>query len=476
MKTLFYSIITLCSLTTFGQVKTTQFKEEITYKSLEDDTSKQLVLKSYISKDKNDDLMFIDSSFGGLFNFTTVVSNGSFFDVKHSFIDNSYTITNYPFLSFLGVSSENIIEEMLKKSKSLVKTTRSNKILNQNCDYYTTNENDLSFCINTNSDTDNVSTLLPNANVKGLILEVTDSHQEESFLRIVEQKTVNLPFKFDLKDAIAKKEEFVKELEELNSWNYPEDSVDTAYAAEAAYSPDNRYEDPIINYYNYQTSDNDNVNNLFSTIASLNYNLVYTDNDYDGNPDIERSTALTTAQGSTNQLVKQFKKNKLANKSEIKELNNLFKTYFDDARKFKLTEISSDYDNVTEVSADPPVEEAWAYAELAETYTSNYKNMSLEEMNFAFTGYADQEELINTLPKYCTKSNVPDFKNVEFKNNVENYIGQLCDLYISKFVYNVGITETTDALRYSFLKINELKSKLSKEEQIKFDQFINNLD
>ena len=254
-------------------------------------------------------------------------------------------------------------------------------------------------------------------------------------------------------------------------------SVDTAYAAEAvAYSPDNRYEDPIINYYNYQTSESDNVNSLFGTVASLNYSLIYNDSDYDGNPDIERSKALATAQGSTNQLVKQFKKNKLANKSEVKELNNLFKTYFDDAKKFKLTEVSTDYDEAA-VAVDSAVAATEvSLAEYYDPYTSAYKTTDISKIDLAIDN-PDIQDFMKVAPEHCKnlKAKIPTFTDKDLGNLVYNYAGQVCDMYIYQSG-SVALSGTIDAIRKSVLEINNKYDKLKKEDKDKLTTFLNSLD
>ncbi|WP_291098476.1 MULTISPECIES: hypothetical protein [unclassified Empedobacter] len=326
-------------------------------------------------------------------------------------------------------------------------------------------------CIDEKNAINNVAIMFPQTKLKGLLIRYDAG--DFNGLTIQNIANSNVKVTFDEKKEI---ESFTNELaKKKQEYENMMSSVDTAYAAEAAYSPDNRYEDPIVNYYNYQTSESDNVNSLFGTVASLNYSLIYNDSDYDGNPDIERSKALAAAQGSTNQLVKQFKKNKLANKSEVKELNNLFKTYFDDAKKFKLTEVSTDYDEAA-VAVDSVAAMPYDLADYYDPYTSTYKTTDISKIDLAIDN-PDVQDFMKVAPEHCKnlKAKIPTFTDKDLGNLVYNYAGQVCDLYIYQSG-SVALSGTIDAMRKSILEINNKYDKLKKEDKDKLTTFLNSLD
>ena len=185
---------------------------------------------------------------------------------------------------------------------------------------------------------------------------------------------------------------------------------------------------------------------------------------------------MATAQGSTNQLVKQFKKNKLANKSEVKELNNLFKTYFDDAKKFKLTEVSTDYDEAA-VAVDSAVAATEvSLAEYYDPYTSAYKTTDISKIDLAIDN-PDVQDFMKVAPEHCKnlKAKIPTFTDKDLGNLVYNYVGQVCDLYIYQSG-SVGLSGTIDAMRKSILEINNKYDKLKKEDKDKLTTFLNSLD
>lgn len=255
------------------------------------------------------------------------INNSKFFEVYANSLENQLSI-KAPYY-YEGVSDENLkpySDNLFEKFLSIKNLNSSTTINGYKCNEYELTstiegENASTLCIDEKNAINNVGIIFPQTKLKGLLVRYDAG--DFNGLTIQSIANSNVKVSFDEKKEI---EDFTNEIaKKKQEYDNLMSNIDSTTSAVEAYSPDNRYEDPIINYYTYQSSESNNVNNLFATIASLNYNLVYTDNDFDGNPDIERSTALTTAQGSTNQLIKQFKKNKLANKSEVKELNELFK-------------------------------------------------------------------------------------------------------------------------------------------------------
>lgn len=492
MKNLFYSLLTLCSLTAFGQEKTYSFDKKISYKvSMPDQIQgfltgeEEIFFINYLSKEailgtfEGNNLYQTDVT--NSFNHESFLTlNNRLYNVFANSLENDLKI-KIPYY-YEGINEKNLLpydDDFFPEVLSIKSMNSTQTINGYKCNDYEIESKAFeeikksTICIDEKNQLDNMSHLFPKSKLKGLLVRI-DAGDFVGFT-IDKVSNANVKVKFDEKkeienftNAIAKKKE---EYDNLMS------SVDSTTSAVEAYSPDNRYEDPIINYYTYQSSESNNVNNLFGTIASLNYSLVYTDNDYDGNPDIERSTALTTAQGSTNQLIKQFKKNKLANKSEVKQLNNLFKTYFDDAKKFKLTEVSTDYDEAA-VAVDSAVAyvEDMSLADYYDPYTSTYKTTDISEIDLAIDN-PNVEDFLKIAPEHCKnlKAKIPTFTDKELGNLVYNYTGQVCDLYIY-LSGSVGLTETINAMRKSVLEINNKYDKLKKEDKDKLTTFLNSLD
>ncbi|WP_313096032.1 hypothetical protein [Empedobacter sp.] len=488
MKTLFYSILTLCSLTAFGQEKTYSFDKKVSYKiNLPEeyqtylDGQKDLFFVTYISKDA-----VLGTSEGGPYTSGSFnkdaffINNSKFFEVYANSLENQLSI-KAPYY-YEGISDDNLkpySDNLFEKFISVKNLNSSTTINGYKCnEYELTSKTDFetkssTLCVDEKNAINNVAIMFPQTKLKGLLIRYDAG--DFNGLTIQNIANSNVKVTFDEKKEI---ESFTNELaKKKQEYDNMMSSVDTAYAAEAvAYSPDNRYEDPIINYYNYQTSESDNVNSLFGTVASLNYSLIYNDSDYDGNPDIERSKALATAQGSTNQLVKQFKKNKLANKSEVKELNNLFKTYFDDAKKFKLTEVSTDYDEAA-VAVDSAVAATEvSLAEYYDPYTSAYKTTDISKIDLAIDN-PDIQDFMKVAPEHCKnlKAKIPTFTDKDLGNLVYNYAGQVCDMYIYQSG-SVALSGTIDAIRKSVLEINNKYDKLKKEDKDKLTTFLNSLD
>ncbi|WP_413532433.1 hypothetical protein [Empedobacter brevis] len=490
MKTLFYSILTLCSLTAFGQEKTYSFDKKISYKvSMPDEIQgyltgeEEMFFINYLSKEA-----ILGTFEGNSYLYQT--------DVTKSFNHESFLTLNNRLYNVFANSLENDLKIKIPyyyegiDEKSLlpydddffteiisIKNMNSTQTINgYKCNDYEIESKAFeeikksTICIDEKNQLDNMTHLFPKSKLKGLLVRI-DAGDFIGFT-IDKVSNANVKVKFDEKkeienftNVIAKKKQ---EYENLMT------GVDSTYATEA-YTPDNRYEDPIINYYTYQTSDNDNVNSLFGTIASLNYGLVYTDNDYDGNPDIDRNKALSAAEGSTNQLIKQFKKNKIADKSEVKELNNLFKTYFDDAKKFKLTKGSTDIDEAA-VAVDSAVAADYSMADFYDPYTSTYKTTDINVIDLAIDN-PEVQDFMKIAPEHCKdlKTKIPAFIDKELGNLVHNYTGQVCDLYIYQSG-SVGLPETINAMRKSVLEINNKYDKLKKEDKDKLTTFLNSLD
>ena len=167
------------------------------------------------------------------------------------------------------------------------------------------------------------------------------------------------------------------------------------------------------------------------------------------------------------------KKNGLINGEETKELNKLFKKYYQDAKEFKLEEnLDADYATVAVDSAVAVTD----YAEVYEPYSSSYKTSDIGVVSLAIDNEY-LESYMKVAPEYCKnlKTKIPTFSDKDLGNLVYNYAGQVCDLYIYNSG-NVSLNGTIDALRKSVLEINNKYEKLKKEDKEKLTTFLNSLD
>ena len=491
MKNLFYSLIALCSLTAFGQEKSYSFDKKVSYKiSLPDEYSeylenKEMFLNTYISKDAllgtfegsmteiGSQIPFNHESF--------FIQNNRVFDVITNSLENRLSIKAPSYYEGIDDKYLQPFDDNFIGSYSSIKKLDSNQTINgYTCSDYevlTKNEYEektLKFCIDTKSQLNNMSYLLPKANIKGLLVRVDDGNFSGFTINKVSNSSAKVSF--DEKKSIEKFNQDLTKKKEEYAKLYAESTADSAVAAVAAY-PDNRYDDPLLSYYSYANSENNNVNSAFNTIASFGYSIVQKDEDYDGNFDYDRTKALKTAEGSSKQIIKQYKKNGLINSSEAKELNKLFSKYYDDAKAFKI-EKNTSYEAVDATSDYDSIAADSAYAVVADVYPyeSNYKTDNINVISLAIDN-KDLSDYMKAAPEYCKdlKSKIPTFSDSQLKNLVYNYAGQVCDLYIYESG-NVSLSGTIDALRKSVLEINNKYEKLKKEDKEKLTTFLNSLD
>ncbi len=114
-----------------------------------------------------------------------------------------------------------------------------------------------------------------------------------------------------------------------------------------------------------------------------------------------------------------------------------------------------------------------------ESYRSGYKTSGEEEGSLAIDNLEEGEGYYwNGIPRYCQEldSKIPDFKNKELKGHVQNYAGQVCDMYLS-FVEKrqmVGKKITLDLIRYEENYFRN--TEFDKNDRKLLDTFLNNLD
>lgn len=111
-------------------------------------------------------------------------------------------------------------------------------------------------------------------------------------------------------------------------------------------------------------------------------------------------------------------------------------------------------------------------------YVSEYKKAQDEDGSLAITNIPN-ESLWKGLPKHCKnfEKDLPEFKNKEVKKHLRNYVGQICDMYLTQSSnHNVGIKITLDEIRREVLYLNEVHEKLDESDQKKLKNYLKNLD
>ena len=112
-----------------------------------------------------------------------------------------------------------------------------------------------------------------------------------------------------------------------------------------------------------------------------------------------------------------------------------------------------------------------------EKYESTYKKAP-DSTTYAIDNM-QSEKLWEGLPKHCRnfEKDVPQLENKEFRKHLSNYVGQMCDMYLTQsYSHNVAIKLTLDDIRREVLYINENKEKLNKSDQRKVNKYLEKLD
>ncbi|WBV56042.1 hypothetical protein PFY10_17730 [Chryseobacterium daecheongense] len=111
-------------------------------------------------------------------------------------------------------------------------------------------------------------------------------------------------------------------------------------------------------------------------------------------------------------------------------------------------------------------------------YVSSYKENQDEEGSLAIANIP-AETLWKGLPKHCKnfEKDLPTFKLKEVKGHLRNYVGQMCDMYLTQSTgHNVGIKLTLDEIRREVLYLNTIQEKLDQSDKKKLNNYLKTLD
>lgn len=129
------------------------------------------------------------------------------------------------------------------------------------------------------------------------------------------------------------------------------------------------------------------------------------------------------------------------------------------------------------VAIAEPADYADHYAHIPD-YISNYKSSSHEDGGLALSNITN-DKLWNGLPKHCKnfEKELPTFHNKELKGHLKNYVGQVCDMYLTQAGFHtVEIKITLDEIRREVLYLNEIQGKLDASDKKKLNNYLKNLD
>lgn len=110
-------------------------------------------------------------------------------------------------------------------------------------------------------------------------------------------------------------------------------------------------------------------------------------------------------------------------------------------------------------------------------YESTFKTPS--EGKFAISSFGKDSRIWKILPKHCQnfEKELPKLDNKRLEASLRNYMGQVCDLYITQLSYNsVDKKVTVDELRREILDVLNQWENLSKGDRNKLLKYLNNLD
>ncbi|MDP9956469.1 hypothetical protein J2X97_002128 [Epilithonimonas hungarica] len=133
-----------------------------------------------------------------------------------------------------------------------------------------------------------------------------------------------------------------------------------------------------------------------------------------------------------------------------------------------------DYADSTTVYSDS----AYAYDKYIPEYVSTYKQENKEMATLSIDN-PDSKDLLKGAPKYCTniQNGLPTFENKNLSKHLYNYVGQVCDMYLTQS-YSETVDEkgTMDEIRREVLYLLNIRDELSKSDKKKLDKYLDQLD
>lgn len=111
-------------------------------------------------------------------------------------------------------------------------------------------------------------------------------------------------------------------------------------------------------------------------------------------------------------------------------------------------------------------------------YVSEYKKAQSDASDLAINNTINKN-LLKGIPKHCKnfEAEIPSFSHKDLKGHLKNYVGQMCDMYLTQSDnHSVGIKITLDEIRREVLYLNEIQEKLDQSDKKKLNNYLKNLD
>lgn len=471
-------ILSIATFSSFAQVKQVTFDQKLTYKieienAQEDYLMDYSTIKydHYIGKNKEESLLsfyYLENS-GNASEANLYIKNGWMIPMTVNGISQTVSYTSHTAFKFI------------EEGKVLAKIDRSGTFNGVNCEYYAFLSNiedktsyDACFCIDENNKIDNAGILFSENTIKGLVVSVENSREENFRLIYESSENTNLTLDLNPEKMIADIESYHKQ-----QTDYDEVISMPEYASEvpvtSAYDHQNTiYTDPL---YSYGTPDFDNYElyNYVYPVYGITSNLLYSTKEYNVNGKYTRDQITKFYKKSTKNLVKNLASSKIISSEEKKTLNNFFNKKVKEIEGYKPeASNAADYEYAmdTTKSVDTDV-----YYSFYTEYEPVYKNIDVKDVSLAYD-ILDSESLKINAPEYCDdlKNRIPDFQNKHLKLHVHNLVGQICDLYLYNNGGYVGYFETINSMRKSLLEIEKTRKSLSKKDQKILLEYLTTLD
>lgn len=117
--------------------------------------------------------------------------------------------------------------------------------------------------------------------------------------------------------------------------------------------------------------------------------------------------------------------------------------------------------------------------DLIPEYKSTYKiEPKRDTVNLAIENESS-EHFLKGIPKHCTNidKEMPKFEMKDLDYHVKNYVGQMCDMYLTQsYAHSVAIKITLDEIRREALYLLHIREKLSDKDRKKLDKYLDSLD
>lgn len=329
-----------------------------------------------------------------------------------------------------------------------IKTEEVGNLNGRNCVFYR-NEGSGKACVDEQSKYDNFSIL--NHQAKGEVLFFQEGDER---LELREKSDMDYTL-------IINTEELKRQIENQAI----ADSIEVANIIEDDYTPNY---DPLFNPYLSNTfneyGNSPEINKVYD-YATRFINLIINDTAN------KREEIINFLKKSYKSYAKNLHSAGLVDKNERKELVNILEQFIQEVEHYIPSQIVETEENIYE----PTNYDFNFYT----PYQSVYKDEKVEKnMPLALNDILNDEKIVKNMPNFCANlpNIIPNFENENLSLHLNNYLGQLCDLYLYQNGGAVGYFETLNSMRKSLLEIELMQSSLSEKDKITLTNIIKNLD